>query len=504
MLLWAVTAGAVAQDAAAEKSAVPPNIVVVITDDESWLERSVYGWSAMPTPAFDRVAKGGVLFNHAYSSAPSCAPARAALMTGRNFWELEQGAIIQAWLPKTFPVVQDLLADAGYLTGSIGKGWGPGVITDDSHSGETLTSQRWSKIKVKDPQEGMSDIDYPANFAAFVDSRKASEPFYCWVGIIEPHGPWAKDGWKKLRQKYRMSPTDVNVPGFMPDTGGIRRARANSIYEMCYADEQLGRILDILEERGELENTIVIATSDNGTAAIPRAKATGYDWGVHVPLAILWPKSVPGGRVVEDFVGFQDFAPTMLQAAGVAIPESMSGSSLLGTLESDASGWVEPERDAIVTGLEWHGELAPENLACRTIRDKRYAYTVLYGNAPGRTLDPEKRRPDSEYDSIAGRMLNWANVINMFPEDERIKPFADLLFAPTQPEELYDLEKDPWQTENVIDDPAYADVKERLKTRLHAVQVATGDPRVTGDMKVFDETRAFVQNRKEVGYSETK
>jgi uncharacterized sulfatase len=483
----------------AQEAAVPakPNLVVFITDDESWLERSAYGWSKLPTPHFDRVARDGVLFTHGYTSAPSCAPSRASLLTGRNFWELEQGAFIQAWLPKKFPVLTSLLAAGGYRVGRVGKGWGPGVYPEDGY-GQDSAGKPFNRVRVPEPEEKMSPIDYAGSFSAFLDAGPEGKPFFCWVGPTEPHAPYSKKNVAKLDKRYKTSVDSIRVPGFMPDTPGIRRDRANMLYEVCYADEQLGRILAVLEEKGQLDNTLVIVTSDNGTG-LPRSKATLYDWGVHEPLAIMWPARVPKGRTVDDFVNFRDFAPTMLEAAGLPIPKTMSGRSLLDMLTSGKSGQVEADRDFMVTGLEWHGEMPPESRAGRMIRDHRYEYIVSYGQMSARKPDPSRVLPDEQFEKTA-EQAGWATLLVKHPNHPKVKPFASVLMSPTAAEELYDLEKDPWQLHNVVDDPAYADVKERLKAKLKEYQLATGDPRATGDMKVFDATREFVISRKKAGY----
>lgn len=477
-----------------------PNVLLFITDDESWLERSAYGWSSLPTPQFDRVAEQGVLFTHGYSSSSSCAPARAALMTGRNFWELEHGAYIQAWLPKKFPLFQNLLSEHGYHTGIVGKGWGPGVDAPEGYPvAEVAYQDKRNAIRIKNPGKYMSPYDYAANFEVFMEEREEEQPFFCWVGVTEPHGPWAKGNYKKLEEEYGVTLDEVSVPGMIPDTLGLRRERANFLYEICYADEQLGKMLDLLEQQGELDNTIVIVTSDNGTQ-LPRAKFTAYDWGLHVPLAIMWPEQVLGGRVVEDFVGFPDFGPTILEAAGCSIPDSMSGRSFLNVLLSSEDGQVDPTREWIVGGLEWHGELPPFNRATRMIRDDRYAYIVNYGNQPKRNLNKKLALPDSEFVISETEEENWFKLITKHPEHPAIAPYVDSLIAKPQPEELYDLEIDPWQANNVIDDPSYASVLDRLREKMITYQVKTGDPRATGDMRVFDAARKFVQDRKRNGY----
>ncbi|NQU44177.1 sulfatase, partial [bacterium] len=434
-----------------------------------------------------------------YTSAPSCAPSRASVLTGRNFWQNEEGAFIQAWIPEKFPVFPDILKKAGYHVGRTGKGWGPGVYPEGAH-GPGCAGAIYNDIMVKDPQEKMNPLDYPANFEKFLEDRAEGQPFYFWVGTTEPHGPYAPDNHQKLEQKYGVTLDDIAVPGFLPDTPGIRRDRANFLYEVCYADDQLGRIIQILEDRGELENTLLIATGDNGTATA-RAKATPYDWGVHEPLAIMWPARVKGGRVVEDFVNFPDLAPTMLEAAGAPVPDSMSGRSIVDILLSGKEGQVDPTRDFIVTGVEWHGELPPFNRASRMVRDNRYEYVVYYGNMPVRALNPDLKSPDAEFEKNAEK-LSLSVLLSKHPDHPKVKPFADLLTTPPAPEELYDLEKDPWQMKNVIDDPAYAEIRDRLKAQLKAYQLKTGDPRATGDLEAFTRARAFVEGRKARGYKD--
>ena len=316
-----------------------PNVLLFITDDESWLERSAYGWSTLPTPHFDRVARQGVLFTNGFTSAPSCAPSRASILTGRNFWEPKQGAFIQAWLPKEFPVLPQLLADHGYLVGRTGKGWGPGVYPEQGH-GPEVAGKVFNERKVADPLRGISPIDYAGNLKAFLRERVSGQPFFFWAGTAEPHGGWDKDNHLRLERECGVSLDDIKVPPFVEDTVANRKMRANFLYEVCYADKQLGRMLDHLESAGELENTLVIVTSDNGTA-ITKGKATPYDWGTHEPLAVMWPARVPKGRTVTDFVNFVDFAPTILEAAGVKTPASMSGRSFLDVLLSNRSGRID-------------------------------------------------------------------------------------------------------------------------------------------------------------------
>jgi len=473
--------------------ATRPNILVVINDDQSWLECSAYGNSSVQTPAFDRVAKEGVLFTHGYCSAPSCAPARAALLTGRNFWELEQGAIIQAWLPAKFATLPEILGGAGYHAGYTGKGWGPGV-KEPTGTRADPAGTAWNDALVAKPERGLSNIDYETNFRRFLDAKPAGTPFSFWAGILEPHGPWGPENHEKLGVDLDA----IKLPGFVPDTPGVRRNRANYLYEVQHADRTLGALLAVLEERGELANTLVIVTADNGTS-LPRAKANVYDWGVRVPLAMMWPARAPAGRTVSDFVGFPDIAPTILAAAGLPVPPEMTGKSLLETLLSTSSGRVDPRRDCTINGVEWHGNMPPIDIAARMIRDDRFQYIVNYSATARGDMTHDVRRPAESYVADS-RRLDALPLVRAHQDRPEILPFFELILAPRPREELYDCVADPDQLVNLADRPECTAVKAKLRDRLEAYQRETRDPRITGDRSLFTETTTYAQARKAAGY----
>ena len=356
-------------------------------------------------------------------------------------------------------MLPQLLEDHGYLVGRTGKGWGPGVYPEQGH-GLEVAGKVFNERKVADPVRGISLIDYAGNLEAFLKERAPGQAFFFWAGPTEPHGPWDRNNHLRLEKEYGVGLEDIKVPPFVEDTSAYRKTRANFLYEICYADKQLGRMLDYLESAGELDNTLVIVTSDNGTA-IAKGKATPYDWATHEPLAVMWPARVPPGRTVTDFVIFADFAPTILEAAGVKTPASMSGRSFLDVLLSKKSGRVDSTRNFAVTGLEWHGEFDPERRTARTIRTDRYSCIMRY---------------DGDEDGMEGRPVEPSAV------------------------ELYDIKNDPWQETDLSARAEYRDIRENLSRQLINFGRQTGDPRMTGDMKIFRETRLFVQERKRGGY----
>lgn len=447
-----------------------PNILFFITDDESWVERSVYGWSNLPTPNFDRVAEQGVLFTNAYTSAPSSAPSRASILTGRNFWELEQGAFIQAFLPKKFPIFTSVLEENGYRVGHTHKTWGPGNFLKEGHS--RISGVGYNDRKVEQLIDGITSNDYAANFEAFLKEKKSDQPFFFWAGVFEPHLPNGEENYERLEKEFGITLDQIKLFPGTDDTPKNRQDRANYIYEICYADQHLGRMMESLEKIGELENTLIVVTSDNGTPVTRGnelvGKASGYDLGVHIPLAIMWPSRVKSGRKVVDFVSFADFAPTFFEVAAVDAPENMTGNSLLPLLISEKSGQIDPKRKFIVTGLEWHGESDPVSRSSRTIRDDRYAYILRYNNV-----------------DVNGEVLHGMDAI---------KP-AKI--------EFYDLMNDPWQLKDLSNNPNYAREMKRFAKKLSEYGMETNDPRVTGEMDIFIKTRKYVQQRRKTGYRET-
>jgi arylsulfatase A-like enzyme len=277
-----------------------PNILFALADDWGWPFASIAGDPVVRTPTFDRVAREGVLFRNAFVSAPSCSPSRAAILTGQWHWRPEEGANLAGTLSPKFPVYPDLLENSGYHVGFTRKGWAPG---SETAGGRTRNP---AGVRYED-------------FASFLAARPKDKPFCFWFGSVDPH---RKYEWES-GVKSGMRLEDVKVPPYLPDDEIVRKDICDYYAEVQRFDRETGELLSILERSGEQDNTIVVMTGDNGWP-FPRAKASLYDAGTHVPLAIRWPARVKGGRVVEDAVSSSDFAPTFLEAAGLERPRSMT------------------------------------------------------------------------------------------------------------------------------------------------------------------------------------
>ena len=269
-----------------------PNILFLMADDWSSPHAGALGDPVVKTPTFDRVAREGVLFPNAFASAPSCTPSRLAVATGQWHWRLKDGANLGGSLGEGVPVYPELVQAAGYWIGFARKGAEP--------SGHKFTHRDPFGPRFK-------------TFEEFIARRKAGEPFCFWYGAGEPHRPYRfGEG-----EEAGLNPAKVKLPDCLPDNETTRRDFADYLHRIERYDSDCARILALLEKSGELENTIVVMSGDNGMP-FPRCKATLYDTGTHVPLAIRWGRTIKGGRTITDFVSLTDLAPTFLEAAGLA------------------------------------------------------------------------------------------------------------------------------------------------------------------------------------------
>ncbi|HEX6984517.1 MAG TPA: sulfatase-like hydrolase/transferase, partial [Planctomycetaceae bacterium] len=239
-----------------------PNVLFAIADDASYPHMGAYGCRWVATPGFDRVAREGLLFTRAYTPNAKCAPSRACVLTGRNSWQLEEAANHWCVFPPKFKVYTEALAEAGYAVGSTGKGWGPGVAKDADGGPRPLAGRPSQQRKAKPPTKASSNNDYAANFEDFLDAKPKDRPFCFWYGGQEPHRAYEYGSGVASGGK---TPSDVDrVPGYWPDGETVRTDLLDYAYEIEHFDRHLARMLDALERRGELENTLVVVTADNG------------------------------------------------------------------------------------------------------------------------------------------------------------------------------------------------------------------------------------------------
>lgn len=437
----------------------PPNVLFIIADDWSYPHASAYGDRTVATPAFDRIAQGGALFTHAFTASPSCTPSRAAILTGQAVHRLAEGGNLHGHLPERFEVYPDLLERAGYHAGFTGKGWGPGRFEEGGRS--------------RNPAGPRFDT-----FEGFLAKRRPGQPFVFWYGSTDPHRPYEAGSGAAAGLRAGT----VAVPRFFPDTPEVRHDLLDYYFEVQRFDGQVARLLDALERTGEADNTLVVITSDNGMP-FPRAKANLYDAGTRMPLAIRWPGRVKPGTTVDAFVSLQDLAPTLLEAARVAVPAAMTGRSLLPLL---AGGSAEG-RDRVFFERERHANVRRGDLSypARGVRTADHLYIRNYRPDRWPAGDPEVYVAVGPFGDIDDGPTK--QLLMKSRNDPAVSRLFDLAMAKRPAEELFDLRKDPAQLVNVAADPAYAPVRERLKKALDTWQRTTGDPRATDDDDRWDK-----------------
>lgn len=475
LLLLGLFAASLASAATNAPTPQRPNILFLFADDWAWPHASSLGHPGVQTPAFDRIAKEGVLFRNAHAAAPSCSPSRAAILTGRWPWQLEQGANLWGFIPTKFAVYPDLLEQAGYFVGLTGKGYGPGSDEGRPHNA--------AGKKFKD-------------FAAFLAARPQGQPFCYWFGSGFPHRSYIPGSGVKPGR----DPAKVFVPPYLPDNATTRRDICDYLEEVEAFDRQVTDILVALEKAGELDHTLIAISGDNGWP-FPRSKVTCYASGTHQSLAIRWGARVKGGRSVEDFVSLADLAPTFLEAAGLTVPAAMSARSLMPVLLSEKSGLVDSNRNHTLTGMERHartgrtdGDRTNVGYPMRTLITKDFHFIRNFkpdrwpaGDPPATPLPTFEKIASDTYAAHSDCDSGPTKAFIVTHRDEPgMKPFAERAFGKRPARELYELRTDPYELKNVADDPAYTATVKTLEARLLAELEAARDPRVTGGGDAFD------------------
>ena len=255
-----------------------PNILFIITDDQSWQHVGCYGDEAVRTPAIDKLAEDGVRFTNAYSAAPSCSPSRAAILTGQDIYRLEEGGVLTGFIRDKFILFPKLLEDNGYAIGFTGKGYWPRTANVEG-SIENPIGKNYQEQKYKSVPIGISRNNYPANFTDFLNELPDGKPFFFWLGTNEPHTPYETD----RGVKTGIDTSNINVPAFLPNLPVAKLNMADYMSEIEWADKMVDTVMQMLEKRDLLQNTMIVFTSDNGMP-LPRAKSTLNDYGVRMPL----------------------------------------------------------------------------------------------------------------------------------------------------------------------------------------------------------------------------
>jgi arylsulfatase A-like enzyme len=431
-----------------------PNILMITCHDlGKWL--GCYGTPTVRTPHLDALAADGILFEQPFCVAPQCSPSRATLFTGR--YPHSNGVLGLTgpgcgWdLNPTEEHLGQVLRAAGYRTALVG-------VHHESRSGSSAEIAKrcgMEELFPTVPGGKAPPAEILSNKALDLLSGYATEghPFYLQLGYYEPHRQPAQD---KKEHDYvgwigdYIEPDDelgVTVPGYLRDTPGAREEIAELQGAIHYVDAAIGQVLTGLRELSLETNTLVLFTVDHGIA-FPRGKLSLYDAGIEVPLILRLPsRGWVGGSKYSELASNVDLFPTLLELLDLRPRNKMQGRSLLGLLDQQA---YEP-REAIFAEKTYHGYYDP----MRCIRTDRYKLIVNFSSGKVFANCTQSWRPRAEPMVPA----NLSRVTLMHPLIE-----------------LYDLSEDPWELNNVAEDPHYTDQRQELLARLHHWMLETKDP----------------------------
>lgn len=446
-----LSAFAVAAWAPTGRAAEPPrkpDIVVFLADDLSRADCSPYGGKEIPTPNMDRLAKDGMRFTHAFVASPSCAPSRAALLTGLD--PMRNGALLNHSRPradvKKWPAY---FRELGYETAAIGKVAHYAQVTE--YGFDHASHFRYHQD------------DCVEAAVKWLEARKPGKPLCLMVGTNWPHVPWPKE--------TSFDPMGLKVPPTQVDTKETRLARARYSAAVASADRDLGLVYTAARKHLG-PDTLFLFSSDHG-AQFPFGKWNGYDAGIRTPLIAVWPGKIKPGSVSGAMVSWIDILPTCLEAAGGTPPAGLSGKSFLGVLRGEKGS----HRDKVF--VTHSGDGAMNRYPLRAVRTRDWKYI--------RNLDPAAEHHTHVDLGKAGS--DGRDYWDSWVAKAKTDPAAQAIVRRyhTRPaEELYDLAADPWELNNLAADPAHAAKLKELRADLDAWMKDQGDEGLTTERNLPD------------------
>jgi arylsulfatase A-like enzyme len=430
------------------QSTARPNIVLIIADDLAWEDSGPYGNKKVRTPNLDRLAREGMRFTRAFVTISSCSPSRASLITGRYPHNTDAEQL--HWpLPAEQATFVEKLKAAGYWTAASGK-WHLGAavkdrfdVVDDPGEAGFQTDPKTGKMLAQDDSGA-------AGWIPVMRQRPQDKPFFLWFAALDPHRDYVENS---IANPHK--PSEVIVPPHLPDAPEVRKELALYYDEITRLDENVGKVITELERQGAADNTLILFISDNGRP-FPGAKTTLYDSGIHTPLVARWPNTIRRGVVANGLVSSIDLAPTILQVAGLPIPPTVQGKSFASTLTNPKA----QTRTAIYAEKNWH-DYEDRTRAVRTVTFKyiRNDYPDLAGT------------PSAD----AGRSPTMDAIRRLHKEGKLTALQARIFQKPRPSEELYQVQKDPHEVNNLANDPRYARTLAEMRELLNAWGRETND-----------------------------
>lgn len=415
----------------------PPNLILIIADDMAWDDCGACGHPNIQTPNIDKLADDGMMFHNAFLMTSSCSPSRASIITGA-YPHLTDAEQLHWELPAEKITFVEKLKEAGYWTGQAGK-WHLGDHVKDRF--HILAEENTDKLRQSYGELPSRDNSGAHLWVPLLEHRPDDQPFFLWLAAIDPHRGYEEG---IIERPHTLE--DVILPPYVPDTEEVRKDYALYYDEISRMDQYIGDVVEALEEQGVSDNTLILFISDNGRP-FPRDKTTLYDSGIKTPWIVKWPKRVEAKSHTESLVSVIDIGTTFLTLAGIESFESSPGldfSPILTNPEAEI-------RDRIYSQAHWHDH---ENFV-RAVRDDRFKYIRNFFNDLPRT-PPADALTSGTFGEI--RRLENSGELD---SNQRA-----LYYEPRSEEELYDLENDPHELNNLADNSQYRDELNRFRTEL--------------------------------------
>lgn len=429
-----------------------PNLILIIADDLNWDDVGAYGHPHIQTPNIDRLAKEGMRFTNAFLTTSSCSPSRASIITGTYPHQTDAEQL--HWpLPGDRITFVEKLKEAGYWTAQAGK-WHLGDAVKDRF--DLLMPEGTSGFVFKEevnPESTPAEVDGSGcqNWLNVLNARPKEKPFFLWLAAVDPHRPYKKG---IIPNPHKEA--DVIVPPYLPDLPEVRRELALYYDEATRLDNYVGELMDALETQNLQENTLVLFISDNGRA-FPRDKTTLYDGGIKTPWIVSWPNKVSSNTISHSLVSAVDIATTFMSLAGIKELLGFEGVDFTPILSN-------PEmeiRDIVFAQDHWHDF---EDYT-RAIRNKRFKYIKNFLPEIPATVSADVLR-DSTFQMM----------IKLNQKGELTEAQQACFISPRPIEELYDMQNDPFEMENLAADAAYEEILLGMRNLLVQIQQKTGDP----------------------------
>lgn len=421
--------------------------ILIITLSDVGRHVGCYGVETVNTENIDKIAEDGVRFENCFATAPQCSPSRASLMTGR--YPQSNGVMGLAHSPFEWNLDRDvkhicqILSENGYYTYILG-------LQHSTHDESLLGCDK--RTKISDVKEEYSDVDLSKSekiakkAGEFLENYSKDEPFYLNINFEKAHR--IRDGFDIEDKSKIKNQENINPPDYLPNKKPVREEIAEMEGSIQETDEAFGQIWEKLEETENLENTLIILTTDHGIP-FPRAKGTLYDPGVEIFLVLYWPDEIEGGEVYEELVSNVDILPTILEAIGIEIPDYVEGKSLLPLLKDREY----TERKYVFTQKTFHEYYDP----IRAIRSRRHKLIQKFEKTPPYEIPTDVQR---------GKVYNEIS--------------KDYLEKPDKKIELYQLIEGPTEKNNIAEQNNVTKIKKKLSKELYQWMQKTNDPLLEG------------------------